>query len=159
VAVQLSVLVHEPGHRLGVGVDVGRGDVAGGAEHLLDLVHERAGDLLKLGWLELAGGAVDAALSAPERDAGDGGLPGHQRGERANLVDVDLGVEADAALIGAAGAVVLDPVAGVDMDLAVGQLHRDLDGDLAVGGPEDDANVVGEAQVVGGDVEVVTDDL
>ena len=87
--------------------------------------------------LELVGRAVDAALGAAERDAGDRGLPGHQRGERAHLVDVDLGVEADPALVGAAGAVVLDPVAGVDVDLAVGELDRDLDGDLAVGGPED----------------------
>ena len=107
----------------------------------------------------LLGGAVDAALGAAEGDAGDRGLPGHQRGERADLVDVDLGVEADAALVGAAGAVVLDPVAGEDVDLAVGELDRDLDGDLAVGGPEDDPEVVGEPEVVGGDVEVVADDV
>ena len=40
VAVQLAVLVHHPGHRLGVGADVRRGDVALRAEHLLDLVDE-----------------------------------------------------------------------------------------------------------------------
>ena len=110
-------------------------------------------------WLELVGRAVDAALGAAEGDAGDGGLPGHQRGERADLVDVDLGVEADAALVRAAGAVVLDAVAGVDVGLAVGELDRDLNGDLAVRGPEDDADVVGELEVVGGDVEVVADDV
>ena len=105
------------------------------------------------------GGAVDAALGAAERDPGDRGLPGHQRGERAHLVDVDLGVEADAALVGAAGAVVLDAVAGEDVDLAVGELDRDLDGDLAVGRPEDDPDVVGELQAVGRHVEVVADDV
>ena len=159
VAVQLAVLVHHPGHHLGVGVDVRRRDVAGWAEDLLDLVHERAGDLLELGALELVGGAVDAALGAAERDAGDGGLPGHQRGEGADLVDVDLGMEADAALVGAAGAVVLDPVARVDVDLAVGELDRDLHGDLAVGRPEDDPQVVGELQAVGRHLEVVADDV
>ena len=49
MAVELSVLVHHPGHHLGVRVDVGCGDVTGGAEDLLDLVHEGAGDLLELG--------------------------------------------------------------------------------------------------------------
>ena len=68
-------------------------------------------------------------------------------------------MEADAALVGAAGAVVLDAVARVDVDLAVGLLDRNLDGDLAVRGPEDDAEVVGELQAVGREVEVMADDL
>ena len=112
-----------------------------------------------LGALELVGGAVDAALGAAERDAGDGGLPGHQRGQRADLVDVDLGVEADAALVRAPGAVVLDAVAGEDVDLAVGELDRDLHGDLAVRRPEDDAQVVRKLEAVAGDLEVVADDV
>ncbi len=159
VAVELSVLVHHPGHHLGVGVDVRRRDVARRAEDLLDLGHERAGDLLELGLRELRGVAVDAALGAAEGDVRDGGLPGHERGEGADLVDVDFGVVADAALVWAAGAVVLDAVAGEDVDLAVGALDGDLDGDLAVGGPEDDAHVVGKVHVVGRFVEVVADDV
>ena len=109
--------------------------------------------------VSFSAGAVDAALGAPERDVGNGRLPGHQRGERADLVDVHLRVEPDAALVRAAGAVVLDPVAGEDVDLAVRALDRDLDRDLAVRGPEDDANVVRQLQVVGRLVEVVADDL
>ena len=159
VAVELSVLVHHPGHHLGVGVHVRGGDVPRGAEDLLDLVHERARDLLHVGGVELVGGAVDAALGAAEGDAGDRGLPGHQRGERADLVDVHLRVEADAALVGAARAVVLDAVAGVDVDLAVGETDRDLDRDLPVGGPEDDAQIIGEPEVVAGHLEVVADDV
>jgi hypothetical protein len=54
---------------------------------------------------------------------------------------------------------VLDPVAGEDVDLAIGELDRDLHGDLAVRRPEDSAQVVRELQVVGRDVEVVADDL
>ena len=159
VAVELAVLVHEPGHRLRVRVHVRCRDVAGRAEDLLDLVHERARDLLQLRLLELLGRAVDAALGASERDPGDGRLPGHQRGQRADLVDVDLGVEADAALVRAAGAVVLDPVAGEDVGLAVGELDGDLDRDLAVRGPEHDPQVVRQLQVVRGDLEVVADDV
>ena len=45
------------------------------------------------------------------------------------------------------------------MDLAVGLLDRDLDGDLAVGGPEDDPEIVGELQAVGREIEVVADDV
>ena len=91
-----------------------------GPEHLLDLVHERAGDRLDLLRLELARVDVHAALGAAEGDVGDRRLPGHQLGQRAHLVEVDLGVEADAALVGPAGAVVLHAVAGEDVDLAVG---------------------------------------
>ena len=109
--------------------------------------------------LEAAGVDVDAALGAAERDAGDGGLPGHHRGERADLVDVDLGVEAHAALVGAAGAVVLDPEAVEDVHLPVGELDRDLDRDLPVGLPEDLARVLLQAEAVPGAVEVVADDL
>jgi hypothetical protein len=62
--VQLAELVHQPGHDLGVGADVGRGDVPGGSEHLLD-VHEGPRDGLQLGHIELLPVDVDAALRAP----------------------------------------------------------------------------------------------
>ena len=63
---------------------------------------------------------VDPALRAAERDADDGGLPAHQLGERAHLVQVHLGVEADAALVGPARAVVLHAEAGEAVDPPVG---------------------------------------
>ena len=100
VAVELAVLVHHPGHHLGVRVDVGRGDVARRPEHLLDLVDERPRDALRARRrLSCVRVAVDAALRAAERDADDRGLPRHERGERAHLVEVDLRVVADAALV------------------------------------------------------------
>jgi hypothetical protein len=108
VAVELPVLVHEPGHRLRVRPDVGRGDVARRTENLLDLVHERACDRLDLSRPELAHVAVDTALGAAVGDADHGGLPGHEHRESPNLVEVDLGVEANAALVRAASTVVLN---------------------------------------------------
>ena len=160
VAVELAVLVHHPGHHLGVGVDVGGRDVARRAEDLLDLVHEGAGDRSAArSDSSRSAGTVDPALGAAEGDVRDGRLPGHQRGEGADLIDVDLGVVADAALVGAACTVVLDPVAREGVDLAVGELHRDLDGDLAVRGPEDGADVVGQLEALDGPVEVVADDV
>jgi hypothetical protein len=104
-------------------------------------------------------GTVHAPLRAAERDPGHRRLPGHERREGADLIDVHLRVEADAAFVGAAGAVVLDPVAGVDVDLAVGLLDRDLNGDLAVGRPEHDAEVIRKLQAFGREVEVVANDL
>jgi hypothetical protein len=64
-------------------------------------------------------------------------------------------VVADAALVRAAGAVVLDPEAREDVDLAVGEPDRNLDLDLAVGGAEDGLDVVGDPQAVRGNIEVV----
>jgi hypothetical protein len=132
VAVQLPVLVHQPGHGLRVRPDVRGGDVAGWAEYLLDPVHERAGDLLQLGLREVPGGRVDASLGAAVWDPHDGRLPGHELGQRANLVEVDLGVVADAALVRTARAVVLHAVAREDVDLAVSERHRHLHLNLAV---------------------------
>ena len=109
------------------------------AEDLLDLVDERARDLLQLVASSSLGVAVDAALGAAERDVHDRRLPRHQRGERAHLVEVDLGVVADAALVRSARAVVLDAEAGEDVDLARRRADRDLHLDLAVRGPHDRA--------------------
>ena len=159
VSVQLAVLVHEPGHHLGVGAHVGSRDVPRRSEHLLDLVHERARDRLELALLELVRIHVDPALGAPVGDAGDRGLPGHQGGERAHLVEVDLGVEADASLVGAARAVVLDAVAGEDVDLPVAELDGHLNLHLAVGRAEHRRDVVAEPEPVRGPVEPVRDDL
>ena len=62
-------------------------------------------------------------------------------------------------LVGAARAVVLDAVAGVDVDAAVGEPHGDLHLDLAVGGEQDGADVVGEPDPVRGGAEPVADDV
>ena len=77
--------------------------------------------------IELVARAVDAALRAAVGDAHDRGLPGHQHRQRAHLVEVDVGVVAQAALVRAAGAVVLHAVTLEDVDLAVREAHGDLD--------------------------------
>ena len=130
-----------------------------GPMHLLDLVDERPRDPLQLVAAELRRVAVDAALGAAERDPDDRRLPRHERGERADLVEVDLRVEAHAALVRPARGVVLDAVAGVDVDPPVGLPDRDLDLHLAVVGPQDRAHVVLEPEPVGRELEVVRDDL
>ena len=59
-------------------------------------------------WVSVVRVHVHPALGPAEGDPGDGGLPAHQLRQRTHLVQVHLGVEAHAALVRAAGGVVLD---------------------------------------------------
>jgi hypothetical protein len=70
------------------------------------------------GWI-----ADDATFPAAEGDVGDGALPSHPGGEGGDLVERDVGVIADAALGRAECDVVLDAIAGEDLDLAVVHQH------------------------------------
>ena len=89
-----------------------------------------AADPLLLARAEVVRVADDAALAAAERDVDDGALPGHPHGQGADGVDRLLGVEADAALAGAAGVVVLAAEAAEDADAAV--VHADGDGEMVL---------------------------
>ena len=120
--------VHDPGHDLGVGVDVGRGDVAVRPEDRRDVEGVAAREPLELAPRQRAAGRrLHAALRAAERDVHDRALDRHVRGQRADLVHVDARVEAQAALAGAAARVVLDPPAGVHLDAPVVEANRDRD--------------------------------
>jgi len=156
---ELAVLVHHPGHHLRVGVDVRRRDVAVGADELADAIDELPRDVLELVLGELIAGAVDSALRSAERNVDDGRLPAHQRGERPDLVEVDGLVVAHAALVGPPSRVVLHAITTEDMHVPVAQANGDLNRDLAVGRGEHRPDVVVEAEVVGGDIEVVVDRL
>lgn len=101
-----------------VGVHVGRGDVLARAYDLLDRLHQLPRQLLQLPLRQLLGVDRHAALGAAEGDVHHGGLPGHQRREAADVVEVDGGVVAEAALEGAAAVVVLHAVGVEDLDLA-----------------------------------------
>jgi hypothetical protein len=68
-------------------------------------------------------------------------------------------VVANASLIGAAGGVVLNAVAGEDLEVPVVHANRDLHGQLAVRGAEDRAHLVLGTVVVGRAVEEVVDRL
>ena len=103
--------VHHPRHHLGVGVDVGRGDVAVHAEHVADGVGEPPRHRLELAVAHAGRVDGDAALGATERQVEQRRLPRHQRRQGAHLVEVGGRVVADAALVRAAGAVVLHAVA------------------------------------------------
>ena len=82
----------------------------------LDLGGEAAGQALELLHAELLGVDDHAALAAAVRDADDGAFPGHPHGEGLDLVEAHVLVVADAALGRAAAEVVLDAIAGEDLD-------------------------------------------
>ena len=132
-----AVGVHHPRHDLVVGVDVGRRHVLLRADGVDDLGDVAAGQRLELAPRHPRRIADDAALAAAERDVRDGALPRHPRRERGHFVERDVGVIADAALGRTERDVVLDAVAGEDLDLAVVHLDRARDGDLALGVGED----------------------
>ena len=128
-----EVGVEYPRHDLGVGVDVRGGHVVLGPDGVAECVGEATRDLLDFARRVLERIELDAALGAAQRETDDGALPGHPCRERAHFLDIDVGVEAEAALERAEDVVVLDAVAGEHFHTAIIELDREVDDDL-VGG-------------------------
>ena len=141
--------VHHPGHRLSVGAHVGRRDVGGGSDHALQLAGEAPRDGLELALAERRRIDRHAALRATKRHVHQRALPGHPHRQGAHLIEVRCGVEADATLGRAAGEVVLDAVAGEDLDVAVVHLHWEAHRELTLWDAKDRARLRVEFQVVG----------
>ena len=154
VPVELGVLVENPGHDLGVGAHVRGGHVGVRADHVVNLLHEGPGQPLEFAGGKRLGVHGDAALGPAVGQVHHGRLPGHQRRERDDLVEVHLRVVADAALHRAAGVVVLDAEADVGGERPVVLDEAALDLDLAVRGDEEVPLVLVDLQQVGGAVEV-----
>ena len=94
-------------------------------------------------------------LAPPKGMLDDGALPGHPHREGPHLVEGDAGVVADAALGGTAGDVVLDAVAGEDLDRAVIHLDGEVDDQFPFALGEDRTPAVVEAEEVRGMVELL----
>ncbi len=154
-----GVRVHEPGHDLGRGVDVRRRDVALGPDQDRDLGEEPAAESLELPLGQLLGVDGDAALAAAVRDAHDRALPGHPHREGLDLVERDVLVVPDAALGGAAAEVVLDAIAGEDLDGSVVHVHREVDRELAARLAQHVAQARVKVEHLGREIELVLGDL
>jgi hypothetical protein len=83
----------------------------------------------------------------------DRAFPRHPRGERGDFVERHIGVIADAAFGRTKRDVVLNAIAGEDLDLAVVHLHRTRDDDLAFRMREDVPDTGFEIDDARGDVE------
>jgi hypothetical protein len=147
--------VHQPRHHAAVGVHVGRGDVAVRAEERADLVGVATGEALELVEGQQRRVAAHPALGAAEGQIEDGRLERHRGGQRLHLVGIDVGVEADAALAGAAGGVVVDPPPGEHLDGAVVHADRHRHLEHALGGAEDAVDVGIQIGELGGVVESI----
>ena len=110
VALGHAVGVHDPGHGLRIGVDIGRGNVLLRADERKDRAGVAARHPLKFALRHVFRIAGDAALAAAERDVHDRALPGHPGGQRLHFVERDLRMEANAALCRAARRAVLHAI-------------------------------------------------
>ena len=127
------IRVVDPGHGLGVGVQVRGRDVGEGSDRLTECSREASSDPFLLSNREEVGVADDAAFGTPERHVEEGTLPAHPRGQCLDLVRPGLGMEPDAALTGTADDGVEHPIALEDVDVAVVEVHRHGDLDDPIG--------------------------
>jgi hypothetical protein len=138
--------VGEPRHHLAVGADVRRRDVAVGPDGVHDGVAEAAGDALQLTHAQLARVALHAALAAAEGDAHQRTLDGHEQGEALDIIEVYIGVVAQAALVGAQGVVMLDAVSLEQTVVAVVHADGEVHHQLVLGLGEDHLHAVAQLE-------------
>ncbi len=137
LAGDLRILVHHPGHDLGGGVDVRRRHVLLRADDPPDLVDVGPAQPLQFTLGHLLGVADDAALAAAEGQVEERTLPGHPGGQRADGVDGLVGMEADSALAGSLGVVVLDAESLKHLQRAVVHADRNRNVKFARRNPQD----------------------
>ena len=113
--------------------DVAGGHVGVGADVAGELSHEGLAKTHDLGVGLALGVEVRAALAATHGQAGQGVLEDLLEAEELDDRQVDGGVEAQAALVGAERGVVLDAEAAVHVDVALVVGPRDAELDLALG--------------------------
>ena len=116
--------VHDPGHRLFIGVDIRRGDIAIGTDDGCDLKRITTRQALQLIYRKGFWIADYAAFAAAIRNADRGALPGHPRRERFHFIERHIWVVAYAALARSAGYVVLYAVALEDLNITAVHFHR-----------------------------------
>ena len=129
---QPFVLAEQVADLPGAHPDVAGGHVGVGADILEQLVHKGLAEAHDLGVRLALGIEVGAALAAADGQAGEAVLKGLLKAQELDDALVDRGVEPQAALVGADGAVELDAEAAVDVNIALVILpgHTELDGAL-----------------------------
>ena len=131
-----GVGVHDPGHRLLVGVHVRGGDVALRADVVEDFRRVPSRDPLQLASRKFFGIADDAAFGAAERNVDDAAFPSHLGGESTDFVEGDIGAVAQTAFARSARDAVLDAEAVEYFQPPVVQGHGNVHDDFSVGGAE-----------------------
>ena len=139
----LGVGVGKPSHDLGVGAHVRGGNVVIRPDLIADRRAEPAGDPHQLVAAEIARVALDPALAAAEGDPHQRTFHRHQDRQRLDVVQVDVRVVANAALVRPQRIVVLHPIALEKIVVPVVHEHRKVHHDLVVGLGKNDLLMVG----------------
>ena len=127
------VLAEHVGNLAAADAQVTGGDVGVGADVALELGHEGLAEAHDLVVGLALGVEVRAALAAAHGQGGEGVLQDLLEAEELEHAEVDGGVEAQAALVGADGGVELDAEAAVDLGLALVVNPGDAEHDHALG--------------------------
>ena len=151
--------VHEPGHHLLVGAHVRRHHVCPRPDEGNHFLHVAATEVLKLLGLERARVDRDAAFAAAEGKIGERAFPAHPDGERGDFADVHIRREARAALGGTERKMMLHPISDEDLRPIVLHADRTGDDDRALGIEQPVAFVLGDAQMVSDDRELIASHL
>src|ERR1051325_5582655 len=125
--------VHDPRHRLFVGVDVGRGNVAVWSNDRRDLESVAARESFEFGFGKTLRIANHTALAATIRNADSGALPRHPRLERLDFVERDVGMITNAALGWTTRDVVLHAITFKYLHVAAIHLHGNGNDQLPFG--------------------------
>ena len=120
--------------------DVAGGDVGELADVAAELGHERLAEPTDLGVALALGVEVRPALAAAHGQRGEGVLEHLLEGQELEDTEVDRRMEPQAAFVGPDGAVHLDPIPPVDLDVAlvVDPVDAEEDGPLRLGHPLQD---------------------
>ena len=131
----LAIGVHHPGHRLGVGAQVRRRDVAVDPQQVLYVGRIAPSQPVQLALAQLMGIALHSSLGASKGDVHERCLPRHERRQRLDLLLVGHGVIANAAFVRASDAIVLYSIPREDLDAPVVHAHRHGHLELSPGSP------------------------
>src|SRR5690606_7592872 len=126
------VLAEEVADLAGAHADVTGGDVGVLAHVAVQLGHEGLAEAHDLTVAAAVRIEVGAALAAADGQAGEGVLEDLLEAEELHDAEVDARVEAQTALVGAEGGVVLDAETTVDLDSTLIVDPRDAEDDLAL---------------------------
>ena len=153
-AVILFPLVPDPSHRIRIRPHVRCGNVFVRANDFVNLVNELAADSLHFFLGQIARVDADPAFGSAVRNVDDGCLPGHQRRQCTDFIEIDIPVVTQAAFHGSASIVVLHSVAQQCFNPAVVHFNGDFYRHFPLGGLQQSSHTWIEFQFVGSTIEI-----
>ncbi len=147
--------VHHPGHDPRAGAHVWGRDVDGRSDQVENLGDVAPRQALQLTHGQLGRIASNAAFRAAKRNVDNGALPGHPGRERLAVVQIDIGVIANAAFAWATRVVVDDPIALEHPQMPVVHHDRHRYHHLSARVPQRLERVTVRLQDVGGPIELL----